>query len=259
MLECDSSFIFFYFLAFIFLCFVTINLFLITNNNPFDEETSSDKEQYFNNSLFGNESKYLKKIITNFNLDDNKLLKYTKSYRLRNMMEERICIEIQKEIIINNKSLNEIFNLNIKPIHYISLGLLIIFGINFILFFFLFFTVFGKCCCPDKILYIKPFLNIINYIDLGLGILNLVLFIILLIFYFLGSGNEYNDFLHSCKINLKSFEKYENAESLKTYAFYLIEINIPYLILNFLKAIFGRKKKEPNDIILEAYENAKLN
>ena len=59
--------------------------------------------------------------------------------------------------------------------------------------------------------------------------------------------------------NLKSFEKYENAESLKTYAFYLIEINIPYLILNFLKAIFGRKKKEPNDIILEAYENAKLN
>ena len=101
----------------------------------------------------------------------------------------------------NNTNDNLIFNLNNNPIHYISLGLLIILGLNFILFCFLFFTVFGKCCCPDKILYIKPFLNIINYIDLGLGILNLVLFIILLIFYFLGSGNEYNDFLHSCKIN----------------------------------------------------------
>jgi hypothetical protein len=144
MLECDSSFIFFYFLAFIFLCFVTINLFLITNNNPFDEETSSDKEQYFNNSLFGNESKYLKKIITNFNLDDNKLLEYTKSYRLRNMMEERICIEIQKEIIINNKSLNEIFNLNINPIHYISLGLSYYIWDKFYFIFFSLFYSFWK-------------------------------------------------------------------------------------------------------------------
>lgn len=265
MCQCEATYSIVYSILSLVLFLLTLNSFLITNKgNPFNKEAPNDKDYYFN--ISGNEN------LTNENLDIyyeeivNEFFsigqKFSKSYVstnqppfLRLLMEENKCNEIQNNIIINNKTLIELFNLNIDSINIFLFGLTISIGLSFILSSFNTFVDIGMYCCSEKMEHIERFKLLVNFIDLAFGIINLVFFILFIIKHNKSQINEYCDFLDTCKVNKKAFEKFQDIKNFNIYITIIIHLNISYLILNILKIFFKKKKNEKDNDIDETFLN----
>ena len=149
-------------------------------------------------------------------------------------MSEKDCLEIKDNIINNNKTLNQIFDTKIKTIHNISIGLLVVAVVNLCPLLIILSTVDLHGSCDFCLICCLPFIPIILCSICFSLIVDLILFIIIIIYYFKGDTRRYNDFLNCSFVSKAGFDKYKDLEKIKTDFIVFMIINILYMIFNSL-------------------------
>ena len=241
-----------------------IRIFIDTKEDTFKLEEFNDRYEYFNSdnfqlsSFITKQCKCGQEIVNDFCSEEQILSgcidyslteKMNREKFLRFLMEEDKCKHIENEIMVNNKTLSQIFNTNINYIHKMALGIMVvislcIFSLLAVLLTkdFPFFKCFEITCAP--------FAPIIICTLAFSGIVNLVLYIILIVKYYKGDTRNFVSFLDCQNVNNDAFSKYHNFEILKLDFFVFMIINIFDLIMNFLfmNCKFSYQKNENNEL-----------
>ena len=163
-------------------------------------------------------------------------------------MDKKKCNKYKEDIknLTHDETLSEVFTLKFDTIHKMALGLLILVIIGFGIVVLLLITGCGSLCLGEcGILCLVPFLPVIILFNVGAGVTNLILFIILSVNYFSGDTSTYVDFL-DCKgvIKDKFNEKFKKVENLKDVFITFFVLNIIYLVLGCINNAANKKKDD---------------
>ena len=159
------------------------------------------------------------------------------------------CNDFNEKLEDNNYELDKVFKLKFKMVHKMSLGILIIYCINFGLLFLILISIFslaciGECCKPLMLFS----LVLIGIVSIFSGIVNLILFIIMMVNYYKGNTTgEFLDFYNDCcnnEISNNLEEVYEKLNKLNKHF-------TDFVVLNFIEMSFNiisnALKKKNND------------
>ena len=219
--------------SFIFL----IKVFIGTKDDPFDITLNDDnRSRYIPESSFSsyeNQSKYGEELVNNFCTSEQILQgceNITQSNNkkfVRNLMGVSECLKYIEEIQTKPK-LNQVFNLKLKGVHQMAIGLMVIYiAIFIVIVLFLLFPI----CFPVILVLIVPIICILYFGDA----INIVLFIIICIKFYDGDTHEYVSFLDCRGINTEQFHSdFKDVEKLKTNFLVFMILNIIYLVCSLI-------------------------
>ena len=162
------------------------------------------------------------------------------------------CDSINKDL--ETKKYGEVFKLNYGTVNNMALGILIIYCIILGMLFLSFVLGCGAICCPEQILGLLMLLSPIFFIlGLVIGVGDLVLHIILMVYYYKGRGTgEFLDYYNDSKCMSeerkimtddvrKAYDKLDHIDSEMT-AF--VALNFIGIALNYLSSFCSKKKEE---------------
>lgn len=160
------------------------------------------------------------------------------------------CDSINKDL--ETKKYGEVFELNYGTVNSMALGILIIYCIILGMLFLSFVLGCGAICCPEQIMGILMLLSPIFFcLGLVIGVGDLVLHIILMVYYYKGRGTgEFLDYYNDNKcmtqnrmtdVVRKAYDKLDHIDSEMT-AF--VALNFIGIALNYLSSFCSNKKKE---------------
>ena len=166
-------------------------------------------------------------------------------------MDNKKCKKYIDQIksLSHEETLSEIFTLKFDTIHNMALGLLILVIIGLGIVVLMLITGCGALCLGEcAVLCLVPFLPVIILFNIGAGVTNLILFIILSVNYFGGDTSTYIDFLDCNGVKKDKFnEKFEKVENLKNVFVTFFVLNIIYLVLGGFNSAANKKKDDDSD------------
>ncbi len=159
------------------------------------------------------------------------------------------CDEYNKEIDNNKGELHKAFDLGFKKVRKMALGILIIYIAIFGSIFILLTGTFGTICFGDCMLAcLIPFLPLILLVLVFSGIVNLILFIIMMVNYYKGyTTGEFLEYYRDCLDNddkevFKSI--YNKLNKLHSNFTAFVVLNFIAIFLNYISSCLNRKKND---------------
>ena len=246
--------------SFIFL----IKVFNGTKDDPFDITLTDDtRRRYILDNSFSsyeNKSKNENETVNNFctneqisqgceNISFNKQSNSNKF--IRNLMSSSECQKYIDKIQTKEK-LNQVFNLKLKGVHQMAIGLMVIYIATFIVIVLL---ILSPICSPLIVVLIIPIICTLYF-----GILvNIILFIIICIRFYNGDTHEYVSFLDCRGINEDKFhDDFKDVEKLKTNFLVFMILNIIYIVCGLINNCYSNstiKGKKTENVDPEVNKN----
>ena len=158
-----------------------------------------------------------------------------KQYFLRHLDDN--CKDFEEQIKKNNGEIHKAFDLKFKKVHSMSLGILVLYCIIFGVMILTFLATLAVLCCEDcaKAILI-PLAVILIIISSFSGIVNLILFIIMMVNYYKGySTGDFLDYYDDCMDNNNRNEFnhiYKKLDRLNKYF-------TSFVCLNFISMLFS--------------------
>jgi hypothetical protein len=158
-----------------------------------------------------------------------------KQYFLRHLDDN--CKDFEEQIKKNNGEIHKAFDLKFKKVHSMSLGILVLYCIIFGVMILTFLSTLAVLCCEDcaKAILI-PLAVILIIISSFSGIVNLILFIIMMVNYYKGySTGDFLDYYDDCMDNNNRNEFnhiYKKLDRLNKYF-------TSFVCLNFISMLFS--------------------
>ena len=151
---------------------------------------------------------------------------------LRNLLTNNECNQYIKDIMKKEK-LSDVFNLNITNIHNLMLGIIVLISSSFFALFLFAIFIGGMICFGERILKYCAIIGIMTIIIASLiGIINFVLFIIILFKLFDGDIWKYFDFLNCPNVdNFKFISQFGVVHDFARDMIIFIILNCIYLVL----------------------------
>ena len=159
------------------------------------------------------------------------------------------CNDLNEQIEKNNYEMHKAFDLGFKQIHKMALGILIIYCISLGTFILMLISIISVAFCEDcaKCLLVS-LLPIIILVTLFSGIVNLVLFIIMMVNYYKGyTTGDFLDYYKDClddddKTILEPINK--KLKKLNSHFIAFVILNFVEMALNLISYILNKIKKE---------------
>jgi len=159
------------------------------------------------------------------------------------------CNDLNEQIEKNNYEMHKAFDLGFKQIHKMALGILIIYCISLGTFILMLISIISVAFCEDcaKCLLVS-LLPIIILVTLFSGIVNLVLFIIMMVNYYKGyTTGDFLDYYKDClgddeKTILEPINK--KLKKLNSHFIAFVVLNFVEMALNLISYILNKIKKE---------------
>lgn len=169
---------------------------------------------------------------------------------LRSLKDENFCNEIISRLKKGEK-FSDIFTLNYSTVSRMALGILIIFCCILAIIVLLFIMVICICLCPACApCIVLGCLPIIFFVVIGSGLVDLVIFIIMLVNFYKGfTAGEFLDFYNDCVHSFKEelFTAAGKISTLKGNMTALVVLNSIGIVFNYIGAFLNRKKKEDSE------------
>ena len=159
------------------------------------------------------------------------------------------CDDYNKEIEDNKYQLHKAFDLGFKNVRKMALGILIIYCILFGCTIIVLIATLGVICCGECALVILlPFFPVILLSGIFSGIVNLVLFIIMMVNYYKGyTTGEFLEYYNDClDSDGKEIFKgiYNKLNKLHSNFTAFVVLNFIAIFLNYVSSCLNRKKRD---------------
>ena len=159
------------------------------------------------------------------------------------------CDDYNKEIEDNKGELHKAFDLGFKNVRKMALGILIIYCILFGCILIVLFATLGAMCCGEcAFVILLPFLPVIILSGIFSGIVNLILFIIMMVNYYKGyTTGEFLEYYNDCLDNDdKEIFKgiYNKLNKLHSNFTAFVVLNFVGIFLNTVSSCLNKKKKD---------------
>ena len=157
------------------------------------------------------------------------------------------CDDYNKEIEDNKGELHKAFDLGFKNVRKMALGILIIYIALFSSIFIVFLATLGAICCGDcALVVLSPCLPIVLLVLVFSGIVNLILFIIMMVNYYKGyTTGEFLEYYKDCldNDNKEIFKGiYNKLIKLHSNFTAFVVLNFIGMFLNYVSSCLNRKK-----------------
>ena len=170
-----------------------------------------------------------------------------KQYFLRHL--DYNCKDFEEQIKKNNGEIHKVFHLKFKKVHSMSLGILVLYCIIFGVMILTFLSTLALICCEDcaKVLLI-PLAFILIIISSFSGIVNLILFIIMMVNYYKGySTGDFLDYYDDCMDNNNRNEFnhiYKKLDRLNKYFTTFVCLNFISMFFSCVSSFLRKKNKD---------------
>ena len=166
---------------------------------------------------------------------------------LRRLLEEKDCDTIREEFRRPNAKYSTVFDFGFETVNKMALGILIIYACILGVVVLMIFVAMSVLCCGEKAaIIILPCLPCIFIITLGSGIADLVLHIILMVYYYKGRTNgDFLDYYNKCLPAGTEKEKlrptYESLDNLNSNVTAFVVLNFVGIALNYVASCCSKQ------------------